>query len=418
MSWLQTTMGEVCLPTLQKDPTRNGTGSFRYIDISGIDRETKTISGAGYVPCAEAPSRARKLVQTGDLLVSTVRPNLNAVAIVPEELDGEIASTGFCVLRANRRLAVPSYLLYRVRHQEFVDFLVANATGATYPAVSDGVVRRAPLPLPSLSEQAHIVELLDEADRLRRLCREADAKAARILSALFLRMFGAPETWVNTRNLGQIVHMKSGGTPSKSVPEYWVGPTPWVSPKDMKSDVIEDAEDHISESAVQSSATQVVPEGSILIVVRGMILARDVPLAITRARVAINQDMKALMLTDDRLTPLFLFAVLKALAARLLREVTTAAHGTKKLETNRLESLPIPLPSGERIARFTAVYEALSVIDRKRSALALRIDHLFSLLLSRAFSGQLTAKWREAQMRELLAEMQEQARLLRLEAVR
>lgn len=126
MRWPIVTVGKVCIPISQVDPSRNNGGSFRYVDIAGIDRVSKMISRAETIPCSEAPSRARKVLQTGDVIVSTVRPNLNAIAQVPKELDGEIASTGFAVLRANPNLVDARYLYYRTQHKEFVDFLVFN----------------------------------------------------------------------------------------------------------------------------------------------------------------------------------------------------------------------------------------------------------------------------------------------------
>jgi type I restriction enzyme, S subunit len=412
MMWIPATVGDVCLPTTQIDPASHGVSTFRYVDIAGVDRGTKAISCAGEIPCIDAPSRARKVIRANDVLVSTVRPNLNAVALVPHELDGAIASTGFAVLRAKQSLLNPKFLFYRVQHPEFVDFLVANATGASYPAVTDGVVKRSPLPLPPPLEQSRISELLDEANCLRKLCREADATATRILPALFLNMFGIPDSWAKTEILGQLVHVKSGGTPSKSEPAFWSGRIPWVSPKDMKYDVIDDAEDHISASAIQQNVTQLVPTESILIVVRGMILARHVPIAITSRPVAINQDMKALILNDDRITPLFLFAAIKAQTSRLLSEVTTAAHGTKKIETSRLEALPIPIPSEQHLATFSAACKSILAIDENRNASSQKVERIFSLLMLRAFSGQLTARWREAHMKELIVEVEQQARAL------
>lgn len=304
----------------------------------------------------------------------------------------------------------PKFLYYWFLQLKLADY----ANPGHVPSIRKSVMADIPFPWLASSEQLRIVEMLDEAERLRRLRRKADAKAARILPALFLHMFGAPDQWKAPEPLGQLVLIKSGGTPSKSVAEFWRGTIPWVSPKDMKRDEIEDAEDHVSESAIAQTAVQMVPTDSVLIVVRGMILARDVPVAIARRPVTINQDMKALVLTDKRLDTLYLFAALKVQAARLLAEVTTAAHGTKKLETTRLASLPVRIPAPAELQAFSSAYRQLLAVDRLRAAASPRIDSLFSLLLQRAFSGQLTAKWREPCMKELLAEMAQQARVLNL----
>ena len=103
-----------------------------------------------------------------------------------------------------------------------------------------------------------------------------------------------PEGWVWTR-LGGLGSWTGGGTPSKSNPDYWRGGSiPWVSPKDMKSDVIGETEDSITEDAVAGSATKYVPAGSVLMVMRSGILRHTFPVAINDRTVTVNQDLRAL----------------------------------------------------------------------------------------------------------------------------
>jgi len=109
------------------------TGDFVYIDISSIDRETKRISDPKPLTLSQAPSRAKQVLKAGDILVSMTRPNLNAVALVPDQLDGAIGSTGFHVLRS--RWLNPGFLLALVQTQSFVDAMSAVVQGALYPAV-------------------------------------------------------------------------------------------------------------------------------------------------------------------------------------------------------------------------------------------------------------------------------------------
>lgn len=145
--------------------------------------------------------------------------------------------------------------------------------------------------------------------------------------------------------LRYLVTFLSGGTPDKGNAEFWAGGTiPWVSPKDMKVDRIDDSEDHITEAALDGSATQIVPIGSVLIVVRGMILAHTLPVAVTTGPVAINQDIKALV-CGERVLPEFLHAVLAGQSEWLLSLADCSAHGTKKLETEILQQFEVPCPS-------------------------------------------------------------------------
>src|SRR5260370_7102766 len=84
----------------QCNPRELGRHDFVYIDISSVDRETKRIVASQRIRSADAPSRARKQVHACDVILSTVRPHLNAVAFVPRELVPQLASTSFALLRA------------------------------------------------------------------------------------------------------------------------------------------------------------------------------------------------------------------------------------------------------------------------------------------------------------------------------
>lgn len=264
MKWPEVEIGQLCLPAEQADPRDKPDEPFEYIDISSIDKDLKIINQTQSILGSEAPSRARKIVRKGDVLVSTVRPNLNAVAVVPESLDQQIASTGFFVLRPNTERAVGKYLFYRALTSEFIGFLTARMRGANYPAVTDAIVRQAPIPWPPVREQHRIVEILDQADALRKKRAEADVKAARILPALFYKMFGDPASLVagkSVKPLGELVDVVSGATPSKQVNEYWQGDIPWISPKDMKRDYIHSSSDHISSTAARFQPETHLPRG-------------------------------------------------------------------------------------------------------------------------------------------------------------
>ena len=199
--------------------------AIRYIDISSVNREAKVINGVVEVAAHEAPSRARQLVRTGDVLVSTVRPNLNAVACVGADLDGATASTGYCVLRANPTLLDFRYLYHWVRSGRFVRDMTRRATGASYPAVTDRIVKDSLIPLPSpedrgrsLREQRRIAAILDQADAIRRKRRQALETANDLIPAIFHDMFGDPvanpKEWL-TVDMGSIAADMSYGTSVK-----------------------------------------------------------------------------------------------------------------------------------------------------------------------------------------------------------
>ena len=142
------------------------------------------------------------------------------------------------------------------------------------------------------------------------------------------------------RECGRIV---GGMTPSMREPSFWGGRIPWVSPKDMKLFEIADSEDHVTEMATRKTALTAIPEGSVLLVVRGMILARRVPVAVTAAPVTVNQDMKAII-PHDGVNGRFLAYALLASQDILSSMIDEAGHGTKRLPTTLWRDLPVWMP--------------------------------------------------------------------------
>jgi len=143
----------------KRDPTRRPDAMFQYIDISSVDVEVGEIARSQELTGAEAPSRARKLVRGYDIIISTCRPTRGAIAVVPEELHGEICSTGFAVIRARDGIN-PYYLHYAIRLQSTMEQFRKFSTGSSYPAILDSDVEKTRIPVPSLQEQDKIVRAL------------------------------------------------------------------------------------------------------------------------------------------------------------------------------------------------------------------------------------------------------------------
>ena len=159
--WRWVRLQEVCQPTKNINPTREPHREFSYVEISAIDRVTKTIINPRTITGRTAPSRARRSLQKNDVLVSTTRPNLNAVALVPEELDGNICTTGICVLRPSGDID-PRYLFHFTRTTDFVSGLSNDEQGTAYPAVTDDRVFDQLVPLAPKHEQDYIGAMLSE----------------------------------------------------------------------------------------------------------------------------------------------------------------------------------------------------------------------------------------------------------------
>jgi len=394
-----------------RDPRRNPDTPFLYVDISAIDRSLKVITSTPEILGVDAPSRARKEIREGDILVSTVRPNLNAIAVVPQHLDGQIASTGFCVLRPNKSAIVGKYLFYFTTTPTFVGILSGKIRGAHYPAVSDSDVKEIELPLPTVSEQHRIVEILDQADALRKRRAEADAKAARILSALFYKMFGDPATnpmgWP-IAPINEMVDSIERRDPSiySDDPFIYID----ITGVNGQLGIITEAKEMIGADA-PSRARKVVRMNDIIIsTVRPYLHATAlVPseydnqicstgFCVLRARSGVGYG--------------FLYALSRLQWFTDQLNVRARGASYPAVTDADIFNLRLPRPTEEVQELFDCqVFDALKLQDKRRS-IGTKIETLFETLLHRAFTGDLTAKWREAHMKELLAEMEQQAKLL------
>jgi len=158
--WSWVSLRDVCDPVGTIDPKEAPASEFTYVDIASIDRVSKLIVAPKRLKGRDAPARARQRVGAGDVLFSTVRPNLQAVARVPDALDGEVASTGFCVLRPGGGIH-PDFLFWAVLEPGFSSRVLAKARGVSYPAVRDRDVLEERIPLPAYAEQERLVHELE-----------------------------------------------------------------------------------------------------------------------------------------------------------------------------------------------------------------------------------------------------------------
>ena len=144
-------LGEVCLNTANINWTANNNLTFSYIDLTSVDRETHSIGNTAAINSENAPSRAQKLVKADDVIFGTTRPTLKRYCSIPMDYDGQICSTGYCVLRADKTKVLPRYIYHLIGTTEFNSHVELNQRGSAYPAISDGDVKAYPIPLPSAS---------------------------------------------------------------------------------------------------------------------------------------------------------------------------------------------------------------------------------------------------------------------------
>lgn len=141
---------------------KNNTKTYRYIDLTSVDRENNSITGTIEINALNAPSRAQKIVKKNDIIFATTRPTQQRVALISKEFSDEIASTGYCVLRANTKIVLPKWLFYFLSTVNFKNYVEENQSGSAYPAISDSKVKEFRIPVPEITIQQSIIEKLDK----------------------------------------------------------------------------------------------------------------------------------------------------------------------------------------------------------------------------------------------------------------
>lgn len=366
-----------------------------------------------FIPAASEFEGEGVAFHAGDILFGKLRPYLAKVFLA--ERTGE-AVGDFHVLRPMGEV-LPRFLQYQILNRAFIDVIDGSTFGSKMPRANWESLGNMPLVLPPKAEQSSIATFLDHetakidaliAEQEKLIALLAEKRQATISQAVTKGLNpNAPMKDSGVAWLGKVpahwdvvplkylVELRSGGTPSKDNLDYWDGDIPWASAKDLKVDRLGDTADHITQAAVDNGAANVVQQGAILIVVRGMILARMFPVVETLVPMAINQDLKAL-LPSTRLNASYLAWVLRGSSAESLQRLDEAGHGTKALRMDAWTSIPLPVPPLDDqllIADFIA--EETTRLHALRSEVRRAIDLLIerrAALIAAAVTGQIDVR--------------------------
>jgi type I restriction enzyme S subunit len=271
----------------------------------------------------------------------------------------------------------------------------------TIPNLSRNRLAALDVPHPPKPEQQSVAQALAKVREAVTIHDEATSTALElkraVMSDLFTRGLRGepqketeiglmPDSW-SPRTILDLCEIWSGGTPRKSVTEYWKGDIPWVSGKDLKRPALDDAIDHVSAAGVDAGS-RLAPEGAVLLLVRGMGLAKDLPVAVINRPMAFNQDVKALV-SRGQYSGQFLRSAIYAGKERLLAQIVPSAHGTMTLNLNDVETFKIACPSDPEEAKdIVTILQTLDLkIDRHQKKREV-LDELFESLLHKLMTGE------------------------------
>ncbi len=395
--WDRKTLGDLLVRTETTDPMRSPQTEFDYIDVSSVSNETLAIQETQRLKGKDAPSRARRLVKANDVLFATIRPTLRRIAIVPEELDNQVCSTGYFVLRTKPQVD-HRYVFYFLQTEAFMTAMESLQKGASYPAVTDGDVRSQPIPVPPLAEQRRIVGLLDETFAGLATAQAYAEKNHQNARALFESHLQSVFTqrgkgWVEKR-LEDVTDAKCSLSYGIVQPgEEYADGMPIVRPTDLTTKVIRlDGLKRINPKLADGYKRTALNGGELLLCVRGStgVVSIAAPeLAggnVTRGIVPIRFDHSVLM-------PEFGFYLIRSEAVQCQIRAKTYGAALMQINIRDLRTVEVLIPPLNEQVKIAARLDALAEHVQRLAALYARkqaaLAALKQSLLHQAFAGEL-----------------------------
>ena len=333
--------------------------NYAYIDLTSVDRDTHKITETQTINANNAPSRAQQIVLKNDVLFATTRPTLMRYCLIEDKYDGQICSTGFCVLRANKDIVFPKWLFHVISSSEFCYYMEANQKGASYPAISDKEVMQFKIPLPPLPVQREIVRILDKfTELIAELTAELTARKKQY--GYYRNKLLSFENETSMQALGDVCDVVAGGTPSKKNSDYWNGGTiKWLgSTVCQNRKTVDDVTDYITEQGLAESSAKVMKAGSTLIALVGATIGKTAYLPF---EAAINQNIAGIYPKDTTmLDPSYVYYACTTLYSKFL----ALTQGSKLAMANIsfVRSLQIPIPSLQVQKRLVQVLDHFDAI--------------------------------------------------------
>ena len=341
--WEYKKLGEVanCQIGLTYKPTDVvDDGGTIVLRSSNIQENKIALDDIVRVNCNINPS---KYVNDGDILMCSRNGSFRLVGKVAK-IKNLAEPMSYGAFMTIIRSIYNDFLFYFFLSHSFRKQIFVGQT-ATINQITTKMLNNISMALPPIADQQRIVAELDCLNEMIALKQEQLKEFDKLAQSIFYDMFGDPisnsKKW-ETIKLEKITKAEGGGTPSKNNPDYWGGEIAWVTSKDMKQMYISDSQIHITEAGVNNSPAHILPKGTILLVNRSGILKHTLPLALTTKEVTINQDLKALTITDERFLSLFVLYTLKGFAPYLLSRVKAVT--VDSIEFSVFKKLEIPLP--------------------------------------------------------------------------
>ena len=404
-SWRWCSLSEVTIPGSTWNPSREPRPAIRYIDVSAVSRDDLRIISEVTYSVENAPSRARKIIETGDTIFATVRPSLRRIAQIPASLDGEIVSTAFCVLRPNPSEVHPDFLYFVVQLEPVVNGITTMQTGASYPAVRDTDVLNQAIPVPPIPIQRKIATALNLVRTAMLHQTESESVTTALKRAIMRELFTRglrgeaqketeigpmPESW-ETVPVAGIAGVRGGKRMPKGV-SLTVEETakPYIRVTDFRHHSVAMAQVLFVPKGYESAiARYTISKNDIYISIAGTIgLVGQVPESLDGAN--LTENAAKITCTNPRIATRYLMYALASTTCQFQITRATGRNAQPKLALARLEQIELPLPptmdeQHEIVAILGASDRKIDLHRRKRAVL----DNLFKALLNKLMTGEI-----------------------------
>lgn len=421
-NWCWTTVGAINQYVgISADPTKAKNETFELYSVpSSAGNYPEIVLGADI-------GSTKQAVKKGDVLLCKINPRINRVWKVSKYTDHSLLASSEWIVVRNSRL-ISNYLMWCFRSPYFRGYMLSNVSGVggSLMRAQPKFVQGYPVPVPPLAEQQRIVDRieslfakLDEAkEKAQAVVDSFETRKAAILHKAFTGELTAK--WREEHGVGMdswrwIPLKKSGswyggGTPSMSRSEYWEnGTLLWVTAKDMKSDLIEDTLMHTNMFGVENSSANYIAQPAVLFVMRSGILRRTFPVCMVKKPFTVNQDIKALVPTDN-IDLEYLFWGCKANEKRILESCMKNGTTVESINSAALRDFEIPISGSNEQIEIVRILDAFFAKEQQAKEAAEKVLDQIELMkksiLARAFRGELgTNDTSEESAVELLKEI-------------
>ena len=342
-------------------------GEIPFINAGHLNGGSIDFSEMNYISQDKYDKLNSGKFQKGDILYC-LRGSLGKKAIVNNDINGAIASS-LVIIRPDPEKVSGEYLMLALDSPAIKEQLVKANNGSSQPNLSAASVREYEVELPEFSIQKEVVEKLIKVRSIIDNRRQELQLLNDLIKARFVELFGDAihndKGWENDTVEKLCKEIYGGGTPSKSHPEYYEdGDIPWVSSKDMKTDVLTDSQIKINQLGVDNSTARMVPINSVIMVIRSGILKHTLPVAINAVPITVNQDLK-IFIPNERVLTRFLAIQFKMHEKDILSGVRAVT--ADNIEFNSLKQRELIVPPIELQQEYVTFLEQ---IDKSKVVVA------------------------------------------------